>query len=225
MLLYCFTSARTGEVHESTARRASAREKTAKESDEDLEARVMAACYKVYKEDVPLFFFNIFTFFLPLASADYAFRDYSSAHKILDAAEAYNIDPLENNILEVIHFEDSIRDVPLFRPLSELQVTKSTGRSRGADVFRKEFASLGHRSGYTRNVTIRSCRRWALMQVDKNYSKTARMKFASYVSRDTHSKHYAHPLSEVEGLANYLGIESRNDHIQNRRGMGMHHNP
>lgn len=47
MLLYCFTSARTGEVHESTARRFTARERSAKESDEDLEARVMAACYKV----------------------------------------------------------------------------------------------------------------------------------------------------------------------------------
>ena len=47
MLLYCFTSARTGKVHESTARRHGAREIGGESEDADLEARVMAACYKV----------------------------------------------------------------------------------------------------------------------------------------------------------------------------------
>jgi hypothetical protein len=45
MLLYCFTSARAGEVHESTARRALARGQ--KTHDKELEARVLAATYKV----------------------------------------------------------------------------------------------------------------------------------------------------------------------------------
>lgn len=52
LLLYCFTSARTGEVHESTARRELSRKKTSLSTshggdDGDLEARVLAACYKV----------------------------------------------------------------------------------------------------------------------------------------------------------------------------------
>lgn len=51
------------------------------------------------------------------------------------------------------------------------------------------------------------------------------MKFAGQVNRDTFGKYYAHPLSEVDGPANYLGIASRNGHIQNRRGMGMYQNP
>lgn len=66
------------------------------------------------------FFFNLLMFFLLLASADCAFRDYSSTLKILNVAEAYEINPIENKILEVIHFADSVRDVPLFRPYSEL---------------------------------------------------------------------------------------------------------
>lgn len=45
MLLYCFTSARAGEAHESTARRALAREQ--KTHGKELEARVLAATYKV----------------------------------------------------------------------------------------------------------------------------------------------------------------------------------
>lgn len=47
MLLYCFTSARTGEVYELTARRHGARKIGEESNDTDLEARVMAACYKV----------------------------------------------------------------------------------------------------------------------------------------------------------------------------------
>lgn len=46
MLLDCFTSARTGEVHESTARRYQVQEMGNSENKE-LEARVLAACYKV----------------------------------------------------------------------------------------------------------------------------------------------------------------------------------
>lgn len=47
ILLYCFTSARTGEVHESTCRRKVSREQGTDKEDKKLEARVMAACYKV----------------------------------------------------------------------------------------------------------------------------------------------------------------------------------
>jgi|SRR5882762_9450099 len=48
MLLYYFTSARTGEVHESTAHRALAtREQDKNQTDKKLEAGVLAACYKV----------------------------------------------------------------------------------------------------------------------------------------------------------------------------------
>lgn len=53
--------------------------------------------YKIYKDDVPLFF-NLLTFFLPLASANHAFHDYSSIDYLLNAAEAYKVDPSENKI-------------------------------------------------------------------------------------------------------------------------------
>ncbi|KAJ5460047.1 Zinc fingerC2H2, partial [Penicillium daleae] len=48
ILLYCFTSTRTGEVYKSTARRARARESQGYKSDKELEARVIAACYKYF---------------------------------------------------------------------------------------------------------------------------------------------------------------------------------
>jgi hypothetical protein len=50
------------------------------------------------------------------------------------------------------------------------------------------------------------------------------MKFAGQTNRNTYGKSYAHPLSEVDGPANYLGITSRQEHIQNRRGMGLYRN-
>ncbi|KAF7630971.1 hypothetical protein AFLA_000028 [Aspergillus flavus NRRL3357] len=47
ILLYCFLSARTGEVHELTARRSIARQKDSRDdNDANLQASAMAACYK-----------------------------------------------------------------------------------------------------------------------------------------------------------------------------------
>jgi carbonic anhydrase len=129
------------------------------------------AFYETYREDVSLFL-NLLTFFLPMASADNAFRDYSSVGEILDQADAYaKAIPSENKILEVIHFAESVHETPVFRQYRELSVDKSTGKARGADAFGKEFVELGHRSGYTRNITIRACRRWALMQAGRSNTR------------------------------------------------------
>ncbi|KGO60662.1 hypothetical protein PEX1_038750 [Penicillium expansum] len=266
MLLYCFTSARTGEVHESTARRHGARKIGEESNDADLEARVMAACYKhfeltietvdgmmmlvltyerefvkgywrktkweipkhafyeVYAEDMPIFL-NFLTFFLPMAVADKAFRDYGSVREILDAVDLYEkVGHSEDKILEVICVREEMRDLPVFRQYLEHNVENCKGSARGADSFGKALVSLGHRSGYTLNITVRACRRWALQEADKTYSESARMKFAGQTNRNTYGKSYAHPLSEVDGPANYLGIASRQEHIQNRRGMGLYRN-
>lgn len=47
--MYCYTSARTGEVHESTARRHTARQKKAGSDPDDkaLAAETLSACYEV----------------------------------------------------------------------------------------------------------------------------------------------------------------------------------
>ncbi|KAJ5471000.1 hypothetical protein N7530_008357 [Penicillium desertorum] len=263
MLLYCFTSARTGEVHESTARRRSARQLDGEDSDKILEARTMAACYKHFTltieivdeepmlvltyerefvkgynrknawqipihafyeshtEHMPLML-NLLTFFLPLAVADEAIQDYSSVSAILDAANAYGTGPTRNNVLEVIRFKQEALDTPVFRQYTDLGVAKSTSKARGADSFGKSIVALGYRSGYSQNITIRGCRRWALMEADKKHSETARMKFGGQMKRETFGRSYAHPLSEIDGPANFLGIASREEHIRNRRGMGIY---
>lgn len=48
------------------------------------------------------------------------------------------------------------------------------------------------------------------------------MKFGGQTKRETFGRSYAHPLSEIDGPANFLGIRSRDGHIQNRRGMGIY---
>ncbi|RHZ53562.1 uncharacterized protein CDV56_101788 [Aspergillus thermomutatus] len=270
ILLYCFSSARTGEVHESTARRSIARQKDgADDNNANLQASAMAACYKhfiltielvdgipmlvltyarefvkgywrmkkweppvhafyeVYREEVPLFF-NLILFMLPLFSADRAFRHYKSYTEILDEVDSIKLSDLEsqsNHVISRIHFRKDLLDTPVFRPFSELNCETSTGRARGADAFGKEFAALGYRSGYEQNVTARACRRWALMETDKKYSQTARMKYASHTEARTFGRSYAHPVCEVDGPATYLNIASRDEHIQNRRSMGIHRNP
>ncbi|KAL2810637.1 hypothetical protein BDW59DRAFT_155623, partial [Aspergillus cavernicola] len=269
ILLYCFSSARTGEVHESTARRSKARQ-TDGDADDDnanLRASTMAACYKhfiltielvdgvpmlvltyarqyvkgfwrmkkweppihafyeVYKEEVPLFF-NLILFMLPLFSADRAFRDYRSYTEILDELDKFSdLDGQTNCVISTIHFRKDLLDTPVLRPSNELDCESSTGKATGADAFGKEFAALGHRSGYEKNVTARACRRWALMEADKKYSQAARMKHASHIDPRTFGRSYAHPVCEVDGPASYLNIATRHEHIQNRRSMGIHRNP
>ena len=51
------------------------------------------------------------------------------------------------------------------------------------------------------------------------------MKHASHTEPRTFGRSYAHPVCEVDGPATYLNIASRHEHIQNRRSMGIHHNP
>ncbi|KAL3467666.1 hypothetical protein BJX64DRAFT_299023 [Aspergillus heterothallicus] len=291
ILLYCFTLARAGEVHESTARRSTSRHKVPRGEDDgddsDLQAKTMAACYKVkiqrsaptghilaniakhftltielvdgipmlvltyerkfvkgywrmrnwerpvhafykvYKEDVPLFF-NLILFMLPLFSADQAFSDYGSYTEILEELETIkriDFEGRSNAVILTIYFRKDLLDTPVFRPSSELNCESSTRKAIGADLFSKEFAALGHRSGYAENVTTRACRQWALMETDKKYSQTARMKHASHTEARTFGRSYAHPVCEVDGPAVYLNIATCHEYIQNRRSMGIHYNP
>lgn len=52
ILLYCFTSARTGEVHESTARRTTPRLEGNEITVAQFESRAMTACYKVIQSSL-----------------------------------------------------------------------------------------------------------------------------------------------------------------------------
>ena len=100
-----------------------------------------------------------------MALSDGVFRDYSSAAEILDAADDYDRScSSENQVLEVIHFKESMLETPVFRQFNELDIKKRSGKARGADAFGKAFVELGHRSGYVRNVTVRACWRWALLE-------------------------------------------------------------
>jgi hypothetical protein len=64
---------------------------------------------------MPLFL-NLLTFFLPMTLSDGVFRDYSSAAEILDAADDYDKScPSENQVLEVIHFKESMLETLVFR--------------------------------------------------------------------------------------------------------------
>ncbi|KAE8377303.1 hypothetical protein BDV26DRAFT_263806 [Aspergillus bertholletiae] len=54
ILLYCFSSARTGEVYESTARRSIALRKGSGDSDANIGVNSMAACYKHFTLTIEL---------------------------------------------------------------------------------------------------------------------------------------------------------------------------
>lgn len=126
------------------------------------------AFYESYTEHMPLIL-NFLTFLLPLAIADKAIENYSSVSALLDAASTYRTGPVQNNVLEVIQFKQEALDIPVFRQYTDLGVAKSASRAQGADPFGKSIVALGYRSGYRQNITIRGCRRWALMEAGMNH--------------------------------------------------------
>lgn len=114
---------------------------------------------------------NVFVYFLPMAFADEALRDYQSMSELL-AAATHKM-PKDQEIVE-IHFKKDVEDLPVLRPYTELSRERSTGRSRRADSFGKMFRESGYRSGYRCNVTARACCRWVLMETVKmDYQYTA----------------------------------------------------
>uniref|UniRef100_A0A093VU63 Virulence plasmid integrase pGP8-D n=1 Tax=Talaromyces marneffei PM1 TaxID=1077442 RepID=A0A093VU63_TALMA len=268
-LVYCFTSARTGELYESLCRRQVRRLEEA-EDNLEVSAKAMTTCYKhfllsvevvegvvmlvlsylrefvkdarnkkrwelplhvfyeTYVLDQPLMF-NPILFFLALASADGVFENYPSVDDILDKVDQAEKDypgghPNDSHVLFKFHMREDIAEIPILRPVSELKIEDATGRGRGADAFNKQFAELGHRAGYPDRVTARACRRWALMEADRNGTENDRMKLAGHRDPNQFRRSYAHPLSDIDGQASYLGIRDRRGHITNRRGMEIHKN-
>lgn len=121
------------------------------------------AFYEIYREKTPIFM-NFLLFFLPMASADGAFRDFNSAGEILDLVQRYeNSGITEDKILKKIHFKEAIKDIPVFRQYTSFNIEGEI-KARYADNFAKSLVDLGHRSGYSYNVSARGCRRWAMME-------------------------------------------------------------
>lgn len=116
--------------------------------------------YEKYTQDTMLLL-NPIVYFLPMAFSDGAIRDYLSIEDLLDDAD---IGLPDNTDIHPISFNETVSELPLFRPYTEIMADKSTGRSRGADSFGKQFAEAGHRANFEFNVTTRACRRWALME-------------------------------------------------------------
>ncbi|KAL4746145.1 hypothetical protein BDW72DRAFT_207591 [Aspergillus terricola var. indicus] len=245
MLMYCFTLARTGEVHESTARRRRAREE-ADSDDKNLRAAIMAACYKHFhlskewvdgivmlvliyernfvkggfrkhRSELPIHgFYEKYAGEVPLFLNLLTF--FFRSHLQTDVDKASLSPPTDDKVITFVEWKPEVKDVPLFRPYNEQEIIPLHRRARGADAFGKQFAALEHRAGYPDNINVRACRRWALME-------SARMKFAGQTKRDTFGKSYAHRVSEIDGAATFLEISSRRGHIKNHRSMGMRRNP
>ncbi|GFF96583.1 conserved hypothetical protein [Aspergillus lentulus] len=200
ILLYCFMSAWSGEVHKSTTQK-----QKDKGEEEDTRAYIIAACYKArdtgrrkgrsfrsthsmrsIKRSSRFFSTSLCSSSRWLLLTGHS-CDYELAQEILNAVESIECGP-EEKVIITFKFKLEVLDVP--------DIKLSTGRSQGADAFGKEFAELGHRN--------------------KHHSVAAPMKYAGHIHQDTFSRSYAHPLSEVDGLATYLGVSTQHEYIQDR---------
>ncbi|KAJ5737901.1 Zinc finger C2H2 [Penicillium malachiteum] len=124
MLLYCFTTARTGEHFLLTVEVVDGtiilvltyqREFVKGFWRKQKWSIPTYGFYEIYVEDFPIFL-NLLTFFLPMATADHAFQNYRSMMEILEAVEKHQkVGNAGSRILKLIHMREDMKELPVFR--------------------------------------------------------------------------------------------------------------
>ncbi|KAJ5721986.1 Zinc finger C2H2 [Penicillium malachiteum] len=197
MLLYCFTTTWTEKVYKSTARRYKAHQ-IGNSKDNDLDAWVMVACYK---------------------------------HEFVKGFWRKQ----KWSILIYIFYKVYVEDVPIFLNLltffllmkSVVEILDAVEQHEKASYSGLKILEVIHMHEDMREVPYAvGDYRGNARGVDlfnKKHSELVRMRFTGYINHDMYGKVYTYPLSEVNRPANYLGIASRQEHIQNRRGMGLYY--
>ncbi|KAJ5975505.1 Zinc finger C2H2 [Penicillium waksmanii] len=223
MLLYCFTSIRTGEVYKSIARRAKARIPKEDKRDIALEARMIAAYYKHFTLTIESMDNE------PMLVLTYN-RRFVKGYWRKKAQDIPTYTFYETYREDVFLFLNLlIFFLPMEKYWIGLRLTlrlfrRKTG-SWKLSILLRVFMRRQY-SGRTLSFPLISlqAKLEGQMPLEKNktQSESARIRFAGQTNRDTYGRFYAHPASEIDRPANYLRITSRSKHIKNRRGMGIY---
>ncbi|RHZ51665.1 uncharacterized protein CDV56_103977 [Aspergillus thermomutatus] len=237
-MLFIYTSARVGDIFESSMRRGSVRgllysdvvfvvfkneagraeiavraTRDAKGFTNKPHKRPQHAMY----EDMEPLFANPVLPLLAIALANHAFQDYDT----FEAIEA--IPPREDGLLTYIRFKEEMQDVPFFQTLSS---DGPTGQIQKADSFNNRSVHRGHRAGYEANITMHAVRREALVKADDHgYSTAERMKFAGHGNSKTFFGSYMPPISTVDGQSSYWNRPRRTDFLEGFRGLSLTYHP
>ncbi|KAI9761799.1 MAG: hypothetical protein M1840_001679, partial [Geoglossum simile] len=239
LLFFCYTSGRIGEFFESSVRLGSGKGLCYQDATfavhrrKDGTLEIVIELFRQHakgtagkdhmkpkhliSERADLLHCNPVLYFMAIALADEAFKDYSTFEEIL------RIEPPADQDIWHVEWKDEVLKKPIFRMMNP---EGPTDRIQVATTYGNQLRYLGHRAGYRADISVHALRREALIKADDNgYSIAERMRFAGQSDPNTFFGSYMSQLSTVDGQASYLGEEIRRDHLDNFRGMGLHRNP
>src|SRR5436309_10277604 len=107
-----------------------------------------------------MLFSNPVLYFMAIALADNAFKDYSTFEEILQ------IEPPADQDIWPVDWKDEVLKLPIFREIEPEGPTKTI---QSATSYSGQLRRLGHRAGYTINITVHAARREALIKADGRY--------------------------------------------------------
>ena len=97
-----------------------------------------------------------------------------------------------------------------------------TGKSMTYQTIKDLIVKLGHRAGYTQNITMHAIRRAFLNSVNKHYSTAQRNQVAGHSGRIFEEAYQSH-VSNVDGYAMMTGKDAKAGHASILQSMALSH--
>uniref|UniRef100_L7J0I7 Uncharacterized protein n=1 Tax=Pyricularia oryzae (strain P131) TaxID=1143193 RepID=L7J0I7_PYRO1 len=156
-------------------------------------------------------------FLLAIFLARGAFKSYSDIQQILD------VKPPSDQGYWVLDWADHVKDLPVFPTMTAKGMTQ---KIQTAGAFANQIRGLSIRAGMERPVTPHGIRRECLIQATSNgYSKDELMKFAAHTNQMTLTRDYLSSITHVDGQGSFLKMPLRSDQAEDFRSMTVKRNP
>ncbi|KAI1293099.1 hypothetical protein F5Y03DRAFT_402696 [Xylaria venustula] len=204
--MFCFSSARLGEVTESSAKRGTGKGLHYRVRW-DLNSPRPPFFPRSILPEHPMFetttglplVFNPIIFFLAIAPASGAFKHYQTDDQI------FALEPPVYDDHLILDWDDTVKDVPVFQATS---CNDPTGEIQKACTCSRQLSDAAQRAGFL-NCTVHAIRRKGLVKAN---------------GAEVFQKYY---MAEggVDGQNSFLNQPLRKDHLESFRGMSMQCNP
>ncbi|KAF8862713.1 hypothetical protein BDZ45DRAFT_585016 [Acephala macrosclerotiorum] len=208
MNFYCYSSARIGELTESSARA---------NSGKGLRYRDIIMLVGWGQDGKPEIRIALIREF---AKGKHDSRNRSDL-KTLCSDEIFDLQPPQYDDHWILEWADHMQDVPVFQGAT---CHGPTGKIQKSSSFSKQLTSAAQRAGMV-NVTIHDGRREAIVKANaRGYSIAELGKFAGQSNHRVFQTYYMAEGS-VDGQNSFLNQPCRTDFIEDMRGISLHCNP
>ncbi|EHA53229.1 hypothetical protein MGG_16935 [Pyricularia oryzae 70-15] len=140
-----------------------------------------------------------------------------------DIQQILDVKPPSDQGYWVLDWADHVKDLPVFPTMTAKGMTQ---KIQTAGAFANQIRGLSIRAGMERPVTPYGIRRECLIQATSNgYSKDELMKFAAHTNQMTLTRDYLSSITHVDGQGSFLKMPLRSDQAEDFRSITVKRNP